>query len=283
MLSVFVTLIALTGITIAVVFNTKYKDRKWDIYYPKLAWMRGGMYFSFCWTLSYLTGSMELILNSPVFTAEQWANANWRIYTGCACLFIVLAYSVNWSYFTPVFERKKQWLAAIVFGFLWGSSSGQLFLSVWLLVNMTPLESWWATGVAFLCLAAYQPNWHNIYWDHFIAPEHDTPLTQVIKATTCHIPNLLIWLPHLTIYENYALFVGAQVWACISATLGMRFPAPWDDPSKLNYAMRTDTTPARCTGYRPFGEATTRADYLKDPYTPYYPGWTGPDNDKRNS
>jgi hypothetical protein len=61
MLKLFVALIALAGITIALVFNTKYKDRKWDIYYPNLAWLRGGMYFSFCWTLSYLTGGMELI------------------------------------------------------------------------------------------------------------------------------------------------------------------------------------------------------------------------------
>jgi len=277
MLEIFVALVALAGIVIAVVFNTKYKDRKWDIYYPHLAWMRGGMYFSFCWTLSYLTGGMELILNNPIFTEEQLNNTNWLIYTGCAFLFIVCAYSINWCYFTPVFERKKKWLPAIVFGFLWGSSSGQLFLSVWLLANMTGLPVWWASGAAFLVLAAYQPNWHNIYWDHYIAPEHDTPLTQVIKATCCHIPNLLILLPYLTIYENYTLFVGAQVWACVSACLGMHFPAPWDKPSALNYAERNEKK--RCTGYRPKGDATTIEDYRKDPYTPYYPGWTGPDKD----
>jgi len=281
MLKVFIGLVALTGIVIAVIFNTKYKDRKWDMYYPNLAWMRGGMYFAFCWTLSYLTGGMELILNNPVFTAEQLANTNWLIYTGLACLFIVCAYSINWCYFTPVFERKKKWIPAIIFGFLWGSSSGQLFLSVYLLVNMIPgvadwYGGWVASGIAFLILGGYQPNWHNIYWDHYIAPEHDTPMTQVIKATTCHIPNLLIWLPHLTIYENYFLFVFAQVWACTSAALGMRFPAPWDEPSKLNYAVRNEKK--RCTGYRPKGDATTREDYLKDPYTPYYPGWTGPDS-----
>ncbi len=273
MLELFIGLVALSGIVIAVVFNTKYKDRKWDIYYPHLAWMRGGMYFSFCWTLSYLTGGLQLILDNPVFTAEQWADPVWRAYTAGACLFIVVAYSINWCYFTPVFERKKKWIVAIIFGALWGSSSGQLFLSVWLMVNATGLPTWWATGVAFLLLGAYQPNWHNIYWDHYIAPEHDTPLTQVIKATTCHIPNLIIWLPHLTIYENYALFVGAQVWACVSAALGMRFPAPWDEPSKLNYAVRTDTKPARCTGYIP-------EDPKTDPYTPFYPGWTGPKSDK---
>ena len=65
MLELFVALIAITGIVIAIVFNTKYKNRKWDMYYPNLAWMRGLMYFSFCWTLSYLTGGMALILDRP--------------------------------------------------------------------------------------------------------------------------------------------------------------------------------------------------------------------------
>jgi len=282
MLTIFAALVALTGIVIAIIFNTRYKDRKWDQYYPNLAWMRAGMYFSFCWTLSYLSGGLELILTQPLFTEEQLANPNWLIYTGLAFLFIFCAYSVNWCYFTPVFKRKKKWVPAIIFGFLWGSSSGQLFLAVWLIANMTPLPVWWATGAAFLVLSAHQPNWHNIYWDHFIAPEHDTPMTQVIKATTCHIPNLLIMLPYLTIYENYALFVLAQVWACTSASLGMRFPSPFDEPSKLNYAKRTDAKPPRCTGYKPKGDATTREDYLKDPYTPFYPGWTGPDGTEKS-
>ena len=116
----------------------------------------------------------------------------------------------------------------------------------------------------------YQPNWHNVYWDHYIAPEHDTPMTQVIKATCCHIPNLIILLPYLTIYENYAIFVLTQVVACMSAAIGMRFPGWWVAPSKLNYAVRTDAKIPRCTGYIPDDPKT-------DPYTPFYPGWKGPD------
>jgi hypothetical protein len=273
MLELFIALVAIIGISIAVVFNTRYRNHPWDIYYPKLAWMRGGMYFCFCYCLSYMTGGMELILSNPIATEAQLNNPNWRIYAGCAFLFIFCAYSITWCYFTPVFERQHNRLVSIIFGFLWGSSSGQLFLSVWLIANMVGLPTWWATGVAFLCLGAYQPNWHNIYWDHYIAPEHDTPMTQIIKATCCHIPNLLILLPFLTLYENYALFVGAQVWACVSAALGMRFPAPWVKPSKLNYAVRTSGKPARCTGYIP-------ADKKTDPYTPFYPGWTGPNQQK---
>jgi len=268
MLDIFAGLVALIGITITVIYNTRYKNHPWDIYYPKLAWMRGGMYFCFCYTLSYLTGAMELILTSPIVTAEQWNNPNWRIYTACCLAFIIGAYSILWCYFTPVFERKHNRLISAVFGFLWGSSSGQLFLSIWLLANMTPLPTWGAGILTFLLLGAYQPNWHNVYWDHYIAPEHDTPLTQKIKASCCHIPNLLILLPYLAFYDNYLFFVLAQVIACVSASIGMRFPAPWAEPSQLNYAVRTDAKIPRCTGYIP-------SDPKTDPYTPFYPGWKG--------
>lgn len=266
MLDWFAGAVALTGVGLALVYNIRYRNHPWDRYYPKLAWMRAGMYFSFCYTLSYLTGGMTLILDSPVVTAAQWANPNWRWYTAACFAFIVIAYSIVWCYYTPVFERKRNTLVSAVFGFLWGSSSGQLFLSVWLLANMLPLPAWGASVLTFLVLAAHQPNWHNIYWDHYIAPEHDTPMTQVIKASCCHIPNLLILLPYLTLYENYLLFVLAQVVASMSAAIGMRFPAPWVAPSRLDYAERSDARIPRCTGYIP-------ADPKTDPYTPFYPGW----------
>jgi hypothetical protein len=270
MLEIFICLVVIAGMVIALVFNTRYRQHPWDSFYPKLAWMRAGMYFCFCWTLSYLSGGLELILTSPIVTQVQLQNANWWIYTCCAAVFIVSAYSVLWCYYTPVFKRKKNMLVSALFGFLWGSSSGQLFLSIWLIVGTFGLSTLWVGIVTFGILAMYQPNWHNIYWDHYIAPEHDTPMTQVIKATCCHIPNLLIMLPYLSYYENYALFVGAQVIACVSAGLGMRYPSPWAEPSKLNYAHRTAARLPRCTGY-------IVDDYKTDPYTPFYRGWTGPE------
>jgi hypothetical protein len=266
MLEIFIGLVVITGVVIAIIYNTKYRNHPWDIYYPKLAWMRAGMYFCACYTLSYLTGGMELILTSPVVTAEQWSNLNWQVFTAGILVFMFVAYSGVWSYFTPVFERKKNVLISASFGFLWGSSSGQLFLSVWLLAGHLPLPAWGSALAAFAVLAAYQPNWHNIYWDHYIAPEHDTPMTQVIKASCCHIPNLAMNLTYLTLYENYLIFVSMQLIACVSAGIGMRYPAPWAEPAKLNYAVRTAAKIPRCTGYIPENPKS-------DPYTPFYPGW----------
>lgn len=268
-LDVFALAVFAVLVTLVVLRQTRFRNHPWDIYYPKLAWLRGGIYFCCCYLLSYWTGAMRLLVESPLATPEQLADPAWLAFTAGLVVFILAAYPGVWVYFTPVFERRKNTLASAVFGFLWGSSSGQLFLSIWLLWGKLGLPEWGTWIATFLTLAAYQPNWHNIYWDHYIAPEHDTPMTQKIKALGCHIPNLAIGLTHLTFYDNYAIFALAQVVACVSAAVGMRFPAPWVAPSALNYAHRTNARPPRCTGYLP-------KDPLTDPYTPFYPGWKGP-------
>lgn len=265
-LNIFAAMIAALFACLAGIYWFRFRNHPWDQYYPKLAWMRGGMYFCACYLLSYFSGAMELMVNNPLFTEDQLQNTNWLIFTACSVSFILIAYTGVWCYYTPVFERKKNVLMSALFGFLWGSSSGQLFMSVWVIANMFGLPVWGAWLLAWIVLGAYQPNWHNIYWDHYIAPEHDTPMTQKIKALGCHIPNLIINLTYVAIYDNYLIFVLLQILACTSAGIGMRFPAPWVVPSKMNLAARTDAKPPRCTGY-------ISEDYRSDPYTPFYPGW----------
>ena len=264
-----ILIIAVVFLSLISIYWTRFRHHPWDKHYPKLAWLRAGIYFCFCYLFSYLTGTMDKLLSMPIATAEQWQSGSWQLITGAALLYIVLAYAGVWAYFTPTFERKQSLLLSALFGFLWGSSSGQLFLSVWYLASAIDWPVWAAWIATFVALSLYQPSWHNIYWDHYIAPEHDTPLTQKIKVACCHIPNLLIMLTHLAVFGNAWLFLLAQVIACVSAGVAMRFPPPWSAPSELNLANRTDSMPPRCTGY-------LSEDYLSDPYTPFYPGWKKP-------
>lgn len=264
MLGVALLLVSLVGLRL-----TRFRGHPWDMYYPKLAWLRAGIYFCCCYLVSWASGAMELLLESPVATPEQLADRGWLLFTAGVYAFILVAYAGVWAHFTPVFERRRNLPVAVVFGLLWGTSSGQLFLAVWVTIGRLGLPDWGTWLATFLVLGAWQPNWHNIYWDHYIAPEHDTPLTQKIKALGCHVPNLAIGLTHLTLYESYFVFFSAQVIALLSASIAMRFPAPWDAPSLMNYAHRTKARIPRCTGYLP-------KDPLTDPYTPFYPGWRGP-------
>lgn len=268
MLNAVAAVLALALLALAATYAARYRGRPWTAYDPKPAWLRAGMYFCCCWLLSWASGAMELLVTSPFATAGQLASRNWWLFTAGVYAFILVAYAGVWSYYTVVFDRRRNTLVSAAFGALWGSSSGQLFLSVWVLAGRLGLPEWGTWLATFLVLASWQPNWHNIYWDHYVAPEHDTPMTQKIKALGCHIPNLVIGLTHLALYDNYAVFVSAQVIACTAAAVAMRFPAPWAAAGPLDFAHRTQARVPRCTGYVP-------ADPRTDPYTPFHPGWRG--------
>ena len=251
---------------LVVVYWRGGRGRPWVTYDPRPAWVRAGIYFCCCYLLSYLSGGMRLIVTSPVVTSAQLHDPRWVAATALVLTFIVVAYSFVWVRYTVKFDRARTPLVSGLFGLLWGTSSGQLFLAVWVLAHKTSLPVWGATLVAYLVLAAWQPNFHNIYWDHYIAPEHDTSMTQKIKALGCHIPNLALTLTYLTVWHDYLVFVSFQVVACVSAAVGMRFPAPWATPGEHDFARRTDARVPRCTGY-------VSPDPYSDPYTPFYPGW----------
>ena len=265
-LDVVAVFLVVTLVVLVTVYARTYLGKPWVTYDPKPAWIRAGIYFTVCYLLSYASGGMELLLTSPVVTAAQLENPVWIAYPLFALAFISVAYGYVWVRYTVVFDRPRNPAISALFGFLWGSSSGQLFLAVWLFANDTALPTWGAWLVTYVILGAWQPNFHNIYWDHRIAPEHDTRLTQRIKALGCHIPNLAITLTYLALYDNYLIFVALQVLACVAASVGMRFPAPWSTGGEHDYAHRSDARIPRCTGYE-------SDDFTTDPYTPFYPGW----------
>jgi hypothetical protein len=273
LLDVFAAALAVLLVVLVVSYLRMGRGLPWTQYRGGPAWIRAGIYFTICYLLSYASGGLELILTSPVVTQEQLQNPVWIAYTLFAFAFICVAYGYVWVKYTVVFDRPKNTAISALFGFLWGSSSGQLFLAVWLWSQDIsaaldfPIQVAWIG--AWALLGAWQPNWHGIYWDHYIAPEHDTPLTQRIKALGCHIPNLVITLTYLALYDNYLIFVGLQILACTFPSIGMRFPAPWAVLPDINLAHRTPYRVPRCTGY-------ISDDYLTDPYTPFYRGWTGP-------
>jgi hypothetical protein len=273
MLDVFAALLGVLLVALVAVYLRMGRGRPWTTYRGGPAWTRAGIYFTICYLLAYFSGALELIFTTPVVTSEQLANPAWIIYTIAAFAFIIVMYGIVWVKYTVLFDRPKNTVISAVFGVLWGSSSGLLFLSVWLWsLDISdaldfPIQVAWLG--AWALLSAWQPNWHGIYWDHYIAPEHDTPLTQRIKALGCHIPNLTITLTYLALYDNYLIFVLLQVLACTLPSIGMRFPAPTAVLSEMNLAHRTPYRVPRCTGY-------LSDDYTTDPYTPFHPGWTGP-------
>ena len=261
--------LAVTAIVLVVQLRRRPDARPWTAYSAKPAWLRAGIYFCVCWLLSWASGGLELLLTAPVVTAEQVSSAAWWAYTVFAYAFIGVAYGVVWVRYTVLFDRPRTPAWSALFGVLWGLSSGQLFLAVWLFADDAGLSEPVAWVVTWLLLGAWQPNFHSVYWDHYIAPEHDTPLTQKVKALGCHIPNLVITLTYLALWDNALIFVSFQVIACTAAAVGMRFPAPGHVSTPHDLAPRSDARIRRCTGY-------LSPDPRTDPLTPFHPGWVGP-------
>jgi hypothetical protein len=67
----------------------------------------------------------------------------------------------------------------------------------------------------------------DYFWDVYVSPEHDTPKSIKLKTVVCHIPNIVITLGFLTLWNNYLIFIILQTFALLASTIFQKFPAPW--------------------------------------------------------
>ena len=77
-------------------------------------------------------------------------------------------------------------------------------------------------------ISIWQALWQDLYWDVYVAPEHDTPASIRKKVIATHIPNVLVTLTFLVTHGNVAIFAMLQGLALTIATVAMRFPAWWE-------------------------------------------------------
>src|SRR4051812_27754575 len=121
MLRASAALIAVVLVALVVTYWRTYRGVPWTAYLARPAWIRAGIYFCFCYLLSYASGGMELILTSPLATSDQLHDPVWIAYTLFALAFIVTAYGVVWVRYTVLFDRPRTPWSSLVFGLLWGS------------------------------------------------------------------------------------------------------------------------------------------------------------------
>ncbi len=211
----------------SVFYTIKYKRLPIDVWKPGAAWTRALIYFSFCNIFFAASGTFEQVFSRPFFTMEQISDASWISYTIFYFAFVFIAYVIIWPRNTLNFDRKYYLGSEIVFGTLWGLSTGGLLLSIYHLWSLTTLPLWAIYLLSFSCIAVWQYFIQAYFWDIYISPEHDTPKSILIKTFACHSPNMLISLGYLIFWGNYALFLLAFIIALISSTISQRFPAPW--------------------------------------------------------
>jgi hypothetical protein len=216
----------LGGIMVSIyIFN--YRKLPLNMWKPGAAWTRAFIYFSFCNIFIAASGTLEQILRRPIFTTEQISNPYWIIYASICFIFVVMAYIIIWPRSTLTFDRKYNLGPEILFGLIWGFSTGGLVLSFYHLWSLTGFPKWVIYILSFICIGIWQFFIQAYFWDIYVSPEHDTPRSIMVKTVVCHLPNVTISLGFLTIWGNYLLFIFIFIIALVSSTIAQKFPAPW--------------------------------------------------------
>ena len=217
------SLVGLSGL-----YATKYRGTPQSPFNTGASWTRAGIYFSICWLYSIAVGTFGKIVDAPIATPEQLGNPSWWVWTVGCVLTILVCYWVIWGRWTLHFGRPKDRAGQILFGVLWGSATGQVFVATFDLWDKTGWPTWAVWLGAWCTLGAFQGLFHDLWWDVHVTPEHDTPWSIQRKVPASHIPNLTITLTYLAIYENRLIFVGLQTLALVAASVFQRMTVPWN-------------------------------------------------------
>jgi hypothetical protein len=194
-------------------------------YSPRLAWIRGGIYFTSGFILSILTGVLPMLISKPIATAEQLSNFYWWLFTLLCVGVIYFAYFYLWPRGTLTHGRELHLPQVLFFGLFWGLGEGQVFLSAWAVTEKFIGNVWLTTLVTFLIVGTFKGLWQSQYWDIHVAPEHNIPEWNLKKVLFGHIPNLICTLSYLAVFGNALIFLLLQTAGLMYMTYRMRFPA----------------------------------------------------------
>ena len=197
--------------------SRKPATRQLDIskFDPLAAWLRAGILFCAFYLISWATGTMQVIVTSPVVTAEQSRDVSWWLWVAGLAAFILFAYWGIWARYTIRFDRKIDLVPQAVYGLIWGTALGQMLLSIWRISTMIApsWKVWQQWLLAYVLIGIWQWLLMDMYWDVYISPEHDSPKSIKIKTLVTHIPNVTLCLIFLAVHGNYAIFIALQTLA----------------------------------------------------------------------
>jgi hypothetical protein len=257
-LDVFAYCIAAVMGVLLVYYNLYYRKRatrqlEASAFDPMAAWLRAGILFCAFYLISWVTGTMQVIVTSPIVTNEQSRDFSWWLWLVGLTAFILFAYWGIWARYTIRFDRKIDLFPQALFGLIWGTALGQMLLSIWRVSAMIApaWKVWQQWLLAYVLIGIWQWLLMDMYWDIYISPEHDSPKSIRLKTLVTHIPNVTLCLIFIAIYENYAIFIALQTLALVGCSINMRMPAPWSK-EKTPAARRVPSIfwgLPRCGGY----------------------------------
>lgn len=217
-------LFALILVLTFLVLTLKRESHGVSGYSPRLAWVRGGIYFISSSIFSILTGVLPVLLSKPIATVENLSSLRWWLFTGVCIGIIYFAYFYLWPKGTLTHGRALHLPSVLVFGLFWGLSEGLLFLSVWAVVEKYIQNTWLIVLVAFLIIGMFKGLWQSQYWDIYVSPEHNIPEWNGKKVLFGHVPNLVCTLSYLALFGNAFIFLALQTAGIMYSAYYMHFP-----------------------------------------------------------
>lgn len=221
-------LFVLIGLLLFLTITLQTQARTITGYSPRLAWIRGGIYFTSGFILSILTGVLPALISKPIATSEQVSNLYWWLFTFLCCSVIYFAYFYLWPRGTLTHGRELHLPQVLFFGLFWGLGEGQVFLSAWAVTEKFISNVWLTALITFLIVGTFKGLWQSQYWDIHVAPEHNIPEWNLKKVLFGHIPNLICTLSYLAVFGNALIFLLLQTSGLMYMAYRMRFPA-WND------------------------------------------------------
>jgi hypothetical protein len=218
-------LFALIGLLLFLNITLQTQKRTVTSYSPRLAWIRGGIYFTSGFILSILTGVLPALVSKPIATSEQISNLYWWLFTLLCVGVIYFAYFYLWPRGTLTHGRELHLPQVLFFGLFWGLGEGLVFLSTWAVTEKFSSNVWLTALITFLIVGTFKGLWQSQYWDIHVAPEHNIPEWNLKKVLLGHIPNLIFTLSYLAVFGNALIFLLLQTAGLMYMTYRMRFPA----------------------------------------------------------
>jgi hypothetical protein len=198
------------------------KEYRYDAY---TAWLRGGIFFSVCFVISWITGVLDATFFHPIWPLQMDNISLFILFTLTSFVTVLIGYWIIWPIGTVSYGRKWSWYC-VLFGIVDGLSESQLFLCIWSAVEHIGLPRYGTGLITFVLQGGFKANWDQRYWNVYVAPAHNIEEWNVRKVLLVHIPNVLVTFSFFITYGNATLYCATQTLALIGSTSAMRFPSP---------------------------------------------------------
>ena len=225
----FVLLVMLFAVLLGVLLFRERPRHEPMVHSPRMAWIRGGLYFCFVIVFSWATGVFKAVFRSPLATAEQLRDPVWIAFAFICFAVFAWGYLYWWPRGTLTHGRKLYFVPALIFGLTWGACGGLFILSLLSILEVFQWPRLVTAIVLLIPVAVYNLNFQSGWWDIHVSPPHNIRAWNNKKVLFAHQPFLIVTFGYLFTYGNLGIYVLLNALAIGASAVAMHFPPFWED------------------------------------------------------